>query len=489
MTKPDYAWWVQHAHEDSACLQLLTGYETFKTRVLERAHATGRTDLTTLVNHCTYRAMFEQDRFGSMTTILDDIHPIPVSTGGRPLRGTLTTEFHALRDAEGTFPAVGASAFWAPWATRHNPAQLERMAQWAKDAGMTYVRWFGAHDWSGGVSLTTPNYFDLMHDTIDALAAHNLRSAITLFTRRHMIQNPAQSAKEWASVINAHRDAVCLVEICNEWNHSHNGWTDEDVQTAGHALLEHCNAPVAFSAPAAETWDTMHARLGDLYTNTAATATTIHFPRRDDTHERAWRWVRQPWHARFLQGCPAFRVDNEHQSWNKSASGKSVSTAAAALCIALIAGCGMTAHHDEFGVWNLRGEYQHDVPSQQLQQVLHTVIPSLPTNLPNWQPVRVGDGGGPHPFPCLLDQHWSFDGDLDHGVSRAFAAVQPNNHPDRHFAMVLSGVKNYVRLRTVQPRTFQVTSLEDGSTIYRGVGPVRLSHADGKAFYVGTDIT
>jgi len=36
MTKPDYDWWVQHAHEDSAYLQLLTNYPDLKRVSLRR---------------------------------------------------------------------------------------------------------------------------------------------------------------------------------------------------------------------------------------------------------------------------------------------------------------------------------------------------------------------------------------------------------------------------------------------------------------------
>ena len=146
MTKPDYAWWVQHAHTDSACLQLITDYETFKSRVLRRAAKVGRTDLTTLLNHCSYRAVFEQDRFGSMSAILDDIRPLKAPSVGRPLDSPIGLAGKCLADSQGEFYGLGLSVFWAPWAVRHHPALLENTAAWATSCGMNYIRWMGAHN-------------------------------------------------------------------------------------------------------------------------------------------------------------------------------------------------------------------------------------------------------------------------------------------------------------------------------------------------------
>ena len=104
------------------------------------------------------------------------------------------------------------------------------------------------------------------------------------------------------------------------------------------------------------------------------------------------------------------------------------------------------------------------------------------SDLPNWQSTRVGEGGGPHPFPSLLNQHWSFEGGSSSGVSRAFAAVRGTD-----FAMVLSGVRDQVTLHEVQPTPYRVVSLHTGDTTFEGTGPVTLGANTGQAFLVVTD--
>ena len=486
MKKPDYDWWIQHSHTDSAFLLLADSPELFEQSILSRLKKVKRKPDQGVINQATYRAIHEQDRFGSMSSILDAIQPEPEVVSSRPFMGSLRTDRHALRDDQGSFPAVGVSAFWSPWAVKYNPGQLERLAEWASGCGMTYVRWFGAHDWPGGINpynghSVDPSYFSLMQQTIDSLAEYGLRSQITMFTRRKMIKDAETLARGWADLVKENRDKVCLVECVNEWNHTHNDWSDNEVRSASAAFQERCDVPFALSATSAETWEDMKERLTHLYTGSSASATTIHFPRYQSTHEGAWRWVRQPWHGRWpIEGCPEFVVDNEHQRWDKSSSGREVAVAAAAPLNAFIAGCGMSTHHDVFGVHIKNGEYSSDLASQRLQKVLSKVIPLLPPDVANWQSTRVGEGGGPHPFPSLLNQQWSTE-DTDTGVSRSFAAVRGDD-----FVMCLNGVRGSVTLHESHPKKFRVISLDDGVTIHEGHGPTILSEVNGQAFYVGT---
>ena len=493
MNVPDYHWWVKYAHEDSSFLLLVRDYDTFVSLVTAKASQVGRIDVQELINHCTYRAIFEQDRFGSLSSILEDIKPINESPNinpldGRSMHGPIRTDRKSLRDDKGTFPLLGVSAFWSPWAIQNNLEQFDKMALWANECQMNYVRWFGAHDWAGGTDPRQQgDYFELMEQTIEQLAVYGLRSQITLFTRSYMIENKTDMVKQWASLVNKHREKVCLVELVNEWNHKDNDWSTCEVQELGKVFAKNSNVPLALSAPAASSWDEMEDLLGELYTSDAS-ATTIHFPRYQQTHEKAWRWVRQPWHSRWISnlGCPELSIDNEHQRWDKSASvmenQKVIELATAAPLVAFVSGCAMSAHHDVYGVHSNEGEYINDEHADALRKVWSTVMPLLPRDICNMQSVRVGDGGGPHPFPRLVEQEWSHNSDLDYGVSRSFAAVMNDT-----FVMVLSGVKNKVNLYERQVDPFQVISLRDGALVYEGNGGnVELSERDGKAFLVIT---
>ena len=481
MQSPAYDWWIAHAHEDSAFL-LLTEYpDVFEQAVNSRLVQVGRPPSQGVINQAKWRAIWEQDRYGSLSSILQSIQPLP-STTHRPLNGPIRLDDRAFRDDTGPFPMVGVSAFWAPWAVRNNRGQFDRFTEWAVGAGITCVRWFGSHDWAGGTDVQAPNYFALMERTIELLAERGLRSEVTCFTRRHIVSDPDYFVREWADLVKSHPDKVACVEIANEWNHSDNGWDGDEVRRLGEVFLERCNTPLALSAPAAPDWETLQGRLTDLYRNGAATVTTIHFPRRDNTNEGPWRWVRQPWHAKHsVEGCPSPVIDNEHQRWDRSYSGRCVEVAAAAPLTAFISGCALSSHHDVYGVFNDCGEYNHGDPNKQLKQVLSKVVPFVPADIANWQSTRVGHGGGPHPFPGLLDQHWTFEPYPSHGVSRSFAAVRGDQ-----FAMALNGLRGHLNLDDVQPSPYRVLSLATGDEIYEGTGPVRLNSTDGTAFFVVT---
>ena len=481
MKIPDYKWWIEHAHEDSAFLLLVDSPDLFEQAILSRLNKIGRKVDQGIINQATYRAVFEQDRFGSMGSILEAIQPEPEVTQPRPLAGSLRTNRRALCDDNGSFPAVGITAFWVPWAILNDLDRFDNLVEYASKCGMTYVRWLGSHDWPGGINpRNTKHYFSLMGRTVESLARHGMRSQITLCTRRYLISDVKDFAQHWGDLAESYRDNICLVEGVNEWNHPHNGWSDDDARLLVDEFRSHSDVPLAISAPAAETWEEMKHHLTDLYTGCDVSATTVHFPRRQNTSEGEWRWVRQPWHGRWpISGCPEFVVDNEHQRWDKSLDGRKVSVAAASLITAFVSGCAMSTHHDVFGVHVDQGEYGLDEASQRLQKVLSKVIPLLPPDVANWQSTRVGEGGGPHPFPSLLDQQWSTE-DTDIGVSRSFAAVNGND-----FVMVLSGLRDRVHLHDEEYEgTFTVISLETGNTICEDVDSCAIHEIDGESFIV-----
>ena len=89
MKKPDYDWWVQHAHSDSAFL-LLTEYpDAFEQAIQARLTQVGRPLEQGLVNQAKWRAIWEQDRYGSMSSILASITPV-VDIPTRSLNGPIS---------------------------------------------------------------------------------------------------------------------------------------------------------------------------------------------------------------------------------------------------------------------------------------------------------------------------------------------------------------------------------------------------------------
>ena len=477
MRHPDYDWFIHH-WRDSAHVELIDAYK-FIGRVRRRAEAVGRSDVETVIGQALYRALYEPDRFGAMTTILNAIQPtptipdvLPTSMTGRPLDGPLTPDGRALRDSGGHFPALGLSAFWMPWSLAHNVDHLDRFAEYALSCGATYVRWFGNHDWAGGTSIRVPNYWDLMRKTIEALAEYNLRSLITLATRSHLIDEPVSYARTWADVVYDDRDRVIACEMVNEADHGDNDWNLDDLHAMTQAFQERAAIRTVVTAPLGGTFEDMIAATDRYYGNVPGAKIdhglrTFHFARRNNTDEGDWRAIRQPWHSRFMH---AFVINNEPQRWDKTIT-HSVEWAAVAPIVSWIAGCGMHCHHDVVGVFNDRGHYADQDGATQLATVWSRVLPLLPDDLANWVPCRVGEIHEEHPFPDLIHHHWPF-ANLDHGVSRAFATIRGNR-----FVMALTGVRDHVPLNDERPQPYRVYSLATGEQVYEGHGPVTLRGA------------
>ena len=480
MSNPDYDWWVGNAHTDSSLLLLMSDEFLFDQAIQHRCGQVGRTDVQGVINQAKYRAMFEQDRFGSMSSIVNAITaPIALSSS-RVQSGAICVEGRSFRDTAGCWPVAGISAFWVPWALKNDAGKLERMAEYAVGAGFSAVRWFSSHNWSGGLDpRKTPNYWDIIHRAVERLGEFGLRSEITLFTRRFLIYDIETHAKEFGLLAQSNRENVALIEVANEFNHSHNKVDKSDARRAAEVIRTYCaGVPLAISAPAAPSWEDIKSELTDLYAGGAANCTTIHFPRKAPLGgEEDWRWVRQPWHSRFpISGCPELMVDNEHQKWSKAIGGRSdVAVPVAALVTAFISGCGWSNHHDQCGV-DLEEEYCKVENAKQFQTSCSKVLKLLPDDLAKWRRTRVGDGG-PHPYPSLEAQHWTFNNVSD-GVSRAFAAINGNQ-----FVMSLTGVRGGVTLHE-QHSNVEVVSLRNGETVYTGNGPVMLAEAQGSAFLV-----
>lgn len=465
MKKPEYEWWVQHAHTDSAFLFLMEEPDLFAQQVLSRLDKVGRGSESEqskqeVVNQAMWRAIHEQDRFGAMTSILEDIQ-----APSRSMRPVVPGSLHldragTLFDSSGMFLGLGVSAFWLPWAFEHNRDQFTRFCEWAHTS-FTYVRWFGCHDWDGGTPAPQryPGgyhaYFSLMEEVIKELARHNLRSFITLYTRRSMFErsdDAISASYQWGHLVNRHLDKVVGVEIVNESSHPDNGWNTGAVRQLSHTFMDVCPhvGISAVSAPVAQNWEETEYQLRDLYTGSKANAVTVHFSRKR-TSESPWRWVRQPWHLRSRfktddelgRGSNEFfTVDNEPQRWDKSVGGRDVSVALAAPLVSWLCGSTLTCHHDSYGVHADRGEYCQDASSNLVKDALAELVPHIPPDLPSWTPTRVGLEGVWFPHPELLSQHWTFEDDQSNGVSRSYAAFKGNK-----WVMVLTGVRGHVQLK------------------------------------------
>ena len=117
MNKPDYDWWLANAHSDSAFLLLTDDADLFEQSICNRLKEVDRPFDRGIINQAMYRAIWEQDRFGAMSSILADIKELPASSPkGR--HGHVRGHLSGFADAQGPFLALGLSAFWVPWAVK-----------------------------------------------------------------------------------------------------------------------------------------------------------------------------------------------------------------------------------------------------------------------------------------------------------------------------------------------------------------------------------
>ena len=118
MRTPDYDWWIAHAHEDSAFLTLTQQSSSFEMRVMDRivethpgASAQRRQDL---LNQAMWRAIWEQDRFGAMTSILEGIQPDPPAPSGELIIRPLVMDFRGPAPDDTVYPKPMQRLYLAP---------------------------------------------------------------------------------------------------------------------------------------------------------------------------------------------------------------------------------------------------------------------------------------------------------------------------------------------------------------------------------------
>jgi len=426
-------------------------------------------------NHNLYRALYQQDRFGSMTSLLagitagppDPSPPFPIVRRA----GTVRTNGRAFKDNDGEWAPIGATLFLAGWSYHANRARLDRQIRWILGAGGSYARILASQDWQAPHNAPVHlGEWETTLEAIDYMWSKGLRTALTLFSRRSLVAHPIHWVTDMAESLETRRDRIMWVEIANESSHPGNGWTDDEVKRLCDQFAAASPILTCSSAPHGEQ---SHTRLHTLYEGTNADIATIHYPRKHDTAEGWWRPVRQPWHTRFgSSDWPTPIVDNEHFNYMSVTGADRVAVSAAAIANAFIAGCGASCHHDRPGVWP-DTEYAIQHEADRLQQTIRAVAHALPGDIANWSRFRPGESH--YPFPSLTNQHWSFGADI--GVSRAYAAVKGDQ-----IVMALNGVRDKVTIHEQTTWPYRVLSLRDGGPVYEGLGPVTLKESTAEAF-------
>jgi hypothetical protein len=248
---------------------------------------------------------------------------VPDATMSPPRRtGPVTLDDHSLSDDGGRFEALGATFFWAAWGYKNDRALLERNLAFLAENGFHFIRALGVvgdytapDSWDGReIDWHWPDYDDVIAGVTDlAYDVYGLRVEWTLIGDGQInIPNETDRyalADRFLAMAATRREKILFFEIANEsW---HNGFGGDEGVAQLRALTQYMrdrtDILVAASAPAGhECADTDR-----LYNGGIADLATLHFERRTDLEDGAWRPVRQPWgHEDCAEDLPV-GVNNE----------------------------------------------------------------------------------------------------------------------------------------------------------------------------------
>ena len=147
--------------------------------------------------------------------------------------------------------------FWAAWAEKHDPDQLERELAWLSARGVRYVRalsMVGSQPfWSGReIDPTWSDYWEVLARVTERVARHGLRVEWVVFADTDAMM-PAQRDREahadrFVAFANQHLDAILHLEAANEfWV---NGLELDELRALTRRLNDQTEIPVAATAPA-----------------------------------------------------------------------------------------------------------------------------------------------------------------------------------------------------------------------------------------------
>lgn len=247
----------------------------------------------------------------------------PDASVGPPRRtGPVTIDDHSLSDDGGRFEALGASLFWAAWAYRNDRPRLERNLAFLSEHGFQFIRVLGVvgdYDgpdyWDGReVDWRWPDYDDVIAGLTDlAYDTYGLRIEWTLIGDGQInIPNEADRyalLDRFVRMAETRREKILFFEVANEaWQ---NGFAGDEGVAQLRALTRYLRARtevlVAASAPEGHEC----ADADRIYGGDVADLATLHFERRTDLVDGAWRPVRQPWDYDNCAGPLPIGVNNE----------------------------------------------------------------------------------------------------------------------------------------------------------------------------------
>jgi len=380
---------------------------------------------------------------------------------------------NSLRDDTGIFSGLGATMMWAAWAYRHDRPRLEADLAFLSTNGFDYIRALGvvgdvnrADYWDGReIDRNWPDYNAVIAGLTDlAYDQYGLRIEWTLIGDGQ-VSVPAERDRyelvdRFLAMSVGREHKIMHFEIANEaWQ---NGFDGSAGLTQLRAITRYMNDRtsilVAASAPNGHECSDAQS----IYAGGVADIATIHFDRRNNLTDGAWRPVRQPWEHQYCTDVPV-GSNNEPIGPGASVSTESDSVRLVSAAIATyVSGLPMYVFHSNAGV---RGNTNiRDAAGANAFVHLRNIVPA---DLPSWSQknahwsdspflVYAGDERG----QLQADHMWPDLHNPSSGVVRAYGAVSGNE-----FFVFPMGILGRVIMEPRRDVEFDVINIMTGVNI------------------------
>lgn len=289
-----------------------------------------------------------------------------VDTSSAPTKGgNVRIQGNSFSDDSGPFLGLGVSYFQALHRAKYDRARLTNDLALIASKGFNYVRVLSMVSWDGleiapvkfvnraGRTVAGwPDYAQQLGDLLDIVAAHGLRTELTIFADAQYVM-PSKATRQahldLVLAVLAGREAkVIHLEVANEaWQNGFPGKQGvADLREFTKYLADRTAVPVAITSYD----DTSDAGIAALYRGSAADLATVHFSRDIGTIEGGWLPVRDCYRAGHLPGVPPVS-SNEPIGVNSSVAAESdpIKLCAAAI-FAYIANLPAYVYHARAGI-------------------------------------------------------------------------------------------------------------------------------------------
>lgn len=398
----------------------------------------------------------------------------PAPAGQEKRTGPIRVSGRAVADAQGEFPALGATLFWAAWAYKHDRPRLDEHLKLLAAHRFDYIRALGVVGrqpvWAGReIDWRWPDYDQVIAGVTDhAFDRYGLRVEWTIFgDGDQVIPNAADRVAlvdRFLKMSQGREHKIMHFEVANEsWQNGFGGPHGvQQIRELAQRLSAGTTIPVAISDSEGHDCES-HLT---LYRDLGMDILTEHFSRDVDSRLRHWAPVLAPLGLRECKGLPAVVSSNEPIGPDSSvASDSDPFRLVGAAVSAYLAGAGLYVFHTDAGVWGRKRLL--DMPNaERTLEAFAAMKTYLPADIVNWQHHR----------------HDSPDLPLIPIAGGVKGAIWPEGHNDGaaevlgatrndQFVVVPVGVINSVSFEARRPMTFEVLHPLTGVVIEKHAPP------------------